>query len=254
MDKTASPFSGKVALVTGGGTGIGRATAERIASLGGQVVIAGRREEPLRNVVSRHPSAISHVVMDQGERDSQTRALDAVRQRHGRLDILVNNAAIQTTKLFIDHEEDEIARLIHVNLTSTTILIHKALPLLIASKGNIVNVTSAGGRYCGVPSGQISVYSASKAGLNHLTRVLASELGAHGVRVNAVAPGLTDTEIAAEAFANDATLAYCKSITALGRAGTPDEVARAICFMASEDGGWVTGQVLDASGGFWLTA
>lgn len=246
-------FDGKVAFITGGGTGIGRATAERIVSSGGKVVIAGRREQPLVEMVSRHPGNASHVVMDLADWQSQANALDAVMDRHGRLDILVNNAAIQITKSFSDHEEQEIAAVVNVNLTSTAVLIHKTLPYLKASKGNIVNVSSAGGRYCGVPSGMISAYSASKAGLNHLTRVLASELGAHHVRVNAVAPGLTNTEIAASALGNPQILEFCKSITALGRIGEPDDVAKVVCFLASEQAGWVTGQLIDATGGFWLT-
>jgi NAD(P)-dependent dehydrogenase (short-subunit alcohol dehydrogenase family) len=128
-------FAGKGAFITGGGTGIGRATTERIVAQGGKAVIAGRREGPLREVAARFPHSIAHVVMDLGDWTAQSRALEHVISRYGRLDILINNAATQTTKLFVDHTEDEIAQIMHINLTSTAVLIHKALPHLIASRG-----------------------------------------------------------------------------------------------------------------------
>ncbi|HKY92822.1 MAG TPA: SDR family oxidoreductase [Nevskiaceae bacterium] len=247
-------FDGKVAFVTGGGTGIGRATALRLADRGCRVVVAGRREGPLAETASRMPDRISHVTLDLGNWAAQSKVLESVHERHGRLDILVNNAATQTTATFLDHTEEQIARNIHVNLTSTAILIRKALPRLIEARGTIVNVTSAAARYCGTPGSGVPAYAASKAGLNHLTRVLASELGVHGIRVNAVAPGLTDTEIAAAAFENAAIARACADITPLRRNGTPDDVAKAICWIASDEAGWITGQVLDATGGFWLSA
>jgi NAD(P)-dependent dehydrogenase (short-subunit alcohol dehydrogenase family) len=247
-------FEGRVALVTGGGTGIGRAIAERLADAGCKVVIAGRREARLVEVARERPDSISHVVMDLGNWNDHDKALTTVVERHGRLDILVNNAAISSVKPFIDLSREEIASNIHINLTSTALLMHSALPYLIKTKGNIVNVSSANGRYCGMPYTQTSAYSAAKAGINHLTRILATEVGQHGVRVNAVAPGLTDTEMAATAFANPDFMKALVAVTPLGRAGMPDDVAKVVCFMASDEAAWVTGQLVDASGGFAMAA
>lgn len=246
-------FKGKVALITGGGTGIGRATAIRLADAGCQVMIVGRREGPLIETARERPDHIAPFAMDLGEWAEQRQALEALLERHGKLDILINNAATQTTAMFADHDETQIAQNIHVNLTSTAVLIHKSLPHLIETRGTIVNVSSAAARYCGTPNAMVPAYAAAKAGLNHLTRVLASELGVHGIRVNAVAPGLTDTEIAAGAFENPDIAAACAAATPLGRNGTPDDIAKVICFLASDDAGWVTGQLIDATGGFWLS-
>lgn len=245
-------FDDKVAFVTGGGTGIGRATAERLATSGCKVIVAGRREEPLHNLSALHPDRISYVQLDLADWAAHDRALATVLERHGRLDILVNNAAMSVCKPFVDHNMGEIADVIHVNLTSTAVFTHKAVPHIIATRGNIVNVSSAAGKYTGMPPQMLSAYGASKAGLNHLTRLLATELGGQGVRVNAVSPGFTDTEISAAAFANSAIVDYCVGITPLGRTGQPDDVARVICFLASEDARWVTGQIVDATGGYAL--
>jgi meso-butanediol dehydrogenase/(S,S)-butanediol dehydrogenase/diacetyl reductase len=248
------PFDGKIALITGGGTGIGKATAARIASRGGYVVVAGRRQGPLQETAAAVPERISYVQLDVADRSAQDRALATVIERHGQLDILINNAGTTTTGLFADHTIAEIDANITVNLTSAAVLISKALPHLIKTKGTIVNVSSAAAGYTGMPPGRLAVYAAAKAGLNHLTRVLATEFGAYGIRVNAVAPGLTDTEIAASAFADQSIIDYCVGITPLGRVGQPEDVAKVICFCASEEAAWVTGQVIDASGGYWLSS
>lgn len=242
----------KVALVTGGGTGIGRAVAERLAAQDIAVVVAGRREAPLRATAATAPDRISTVQMDLGSEADQDRAIRTVLDRHGRLDMLVNNAATQTTALFADHSRDDIVRNVHVNLTSTMLLTHKALPHLIASRGSIVIVSSAAARYQAMPPAQLSAYSASKAGLNQFVKVLATEVGPEGVRVNAVAPGFTDTEIAATGFANQDLVDYIVGITPLRRTAVPDDVARVVVWLLGEDAGWVTGQIVDATGGLWM--
>lgn len=242
----------KVALITGGGTGIGRATAERLAAQGCAVVVAGRREGPLQVAAASAPDLISYVKMDLANEDDQDEAIATVIARHGRLDMLVNNAATQKTGLFVDHSRDDIISNVHVNLTSTMLLTHKAIPHLIKVKGSIVMVSSAAARYQGMPPAQLSAYSASKAGLNQFTKVIATELGPQGVRVNAVAPGFTDTEIAAEGFSNKDLVDYIISITPLRRTANPDDVASVVVWLLGEDAGWVTGQIVDATGGLWL--
>ncbi len=246
-------LDGKTALITGGGTGIGRAAAELLAAAGCRVLIGGRREEPLRDVAENSAGMIAWERMDVAQAADRSRVLAAARSTFGRLDILINNAAASVTAEFDAQSPEQIRRQIEVNLVAPMLLVHEALPLL-ARGGSIVNVTSAGARYQGMPPAGMAAYAPSKAGLNQFTRVLATELGQKGIRVNAVAPGLTDTEIAAEAVNDEARAAACVQITPLGRVGQPIDVARVIVFLVSDAAAWVTGQVIDASGGFWLSA
>lgn len=246
-----SDLDGKTALITGGGTGIGRATAELLAAAGCRVLIGGRREAPLRSVSESSAGMITWERMDVAQATDRSRTLAAARNAFGRLDILINNAGASVTANFDAQSPDQIRMQIEVNLVAPMLLVHEALPLFPGG-GSIVNVTSAGGRYQGMPPAGMSAYAPSKAGPNQFTRVLATELGPKGIRVNAVAPGLTDTEIAAEAVNNEALVPELVAITPLGRVGQPIDVARVILFLVSDAAAWVTGQVVDASGGFWL--
>lgn len=246
-------LDGKVALITGAGTGIGKGTALMFAEQGAKVVIAARREEPLKQTCALAPDSISWVQMDLDDAGDRARALAAVIERHGKLDVLVSNAGYQLWKTFAETSDDEIDALFHTNLAATTRFIKQALPLLKASGGNIVIVSSTAARYTVVPSQKLAVYSASKAGLNQLARTLAPELGPLGIRINVVAPGLTRGEYSDESLGDDeVTNAWIRSVTPLGRAGEPADVARSITFLASDMASWVTGQVLDASGGWQI--
>jgi NAD(P)-dependent dehydrogenase (short-subunit alcohol dehydrogenase family) len=245
-------LDGKAVLITGAGTGIGRATAELFAAEGAFVVIAARREHKLREVSATAPDRISDVQMDLANGADRQRALEFVLGRHGRLDVLVNNAANQLWKPFLEQTEDEIDAVIDTNLISTAKLIHAAVPHLQHTGGCIVNVSSTASRYSPMPSQNLTTYSASKAGLNMLTRTLAAELGPLGIRVNAVAPGLTWGEQASVTLEKSELHPTLTSMTALGRIGQPIDVARVILFMTSPQAAWVTGQVLDASGGWQI--
>jgi NAD(P)-dependent dehydrogenase (short-subunit alcohol dehydrogenase family) len=245
-------IEGKVALITGGGTGIGRAAAELFAAHGARVVIAGRRAEPLQSVAAASAGRITFVTMDLTARQDRARALAEVVARHDRLDILVNNAAALASAEFMELTDEDIANVVHTNLISTALMIKEAVPHLRKTAGNIVNISSAAAHHVSVPSNCLSIYSASKAGLNQLTRALAPELGRLGIRINCVAPGFTDTDLAAPAVRDPAVCAMLVAQTPLGRLGQPQDVAQSILFMAGARAGWVTGQVLDASGGHWL--
>jgi len=247
-------LEGKVALVTGGGTGIGKGTALRFVQEGATVVIAARRLDKLEAVAALSPGAISAVRMDLNDADERAAALDTVIARHGRLDVLVSNAGAQLWKSFAETGDDEIDEIYRTNLSSTVRLVKQTLPHLQASGGNIVIVSSTAGRFVVSPSQLLSVYGASKAGLNQFTRALAPEIGPLGVRINAVAPGLTRGEYADEGLSqNDAaTQDWIRSVTPMGRMGEPDDIARVIAFMASDYASWVTGQVIDASGGWQI--
>jgi len=131
-------------------------------------------------------------------------------------------------------------------------LIQRAVPYLAETKGNVVNVSSVAGKYTGMPPQNLSAYSASKSGLNQLTRILATELCGKGIRVNAVSPGVTRSEMASGVFADKELIARNIAETPLGRTGTSTDIARVIAFVASEEAGWVTGQIIDATGGYHL--
>jgi NAD(P)-dependent dehydrogenase (short-subunit alcohol dehydrogenase family) len=249
-------LQGKVALITGAGTGIGKGTAMLFAAEGAKVVIAARREGPLQETCALAPDSISYVQMDLNSHDDRANALKTVIDRHGRLDVLVSNAGAQLWKSFEDTTDEEIEDIYQTNLASTVRFIKQAVPYLEQSKGNIVIVSSTAGRYVLCPSQWLSVYGASKAGLNHFTRAAAPELGPKGIRINAVAPGLTRGEYAdgSRSFDDEETAAWVRSVTPLGRMGEPEDVAKVIAFMASDQASWVTGQVLDASGGWQVAA
>ena len=249
-------LEGKVALITGAGTGIGKGTALMFAREGAKVVIAARREGPLQETCAQAPGAISYVRMDLTSHDERAAALAAVIARHGKLDVLVSNAGAQLWKDFAETTDEEIEEIYNTNLTSTVRFLKQAMPLLEASKGNIVIISSTASRYVVSPSQKLSVYGASKAGLNQLGRTLAPELGPKGIRINVVAPGLTRGEYSDEGLSqNDiATQDWVRSVTPLGRIGEPEDIANVVTFMASDMASWVTGQVIDASGGWQISA
>ncbi|MCW1429764.1 SDR family NAD(P)-dependent oxidoreductase [Novosphingobium sp. JCM 18896] len=248
-------LEGKVALITGAGTGIGKGTALMFAAEGAKVVIAARREAPLQAVSALAPGSISYVQMDLTSAEDRARALQTVIDRHGKLDVLVSNAGAQLWKSFAETSDEEIETIFATNLAATTRLFKQALPHLEASRGNIVIVSSTASHYTLVPTQKLSVYGASKAGLNQLTRTLAPELGPLGIRINAVAPGLTRGEYSGESLdleADQATRDWIASVTALGRMGEPSDIAEAITWLASDRAAWITGQVIDASGGWQI--
>lgn len=249
-------LDGKVALVTGAGTGIGKGIATLFAAEGAKVLIAARREEKLLHTVAEAPDSISHVIMDLCDKDQRERALATAVDRYGKLDVLVTNAGAQYYGPFMEMTDEAIAEIYATNLTAITLLIKSAVPLLSASKGNIVNISSTAGRFAPVPSQLMIPYSASRAGTNQMTRTMAAEFGPMGIRVNAVAPGLTYGEVSGAMLLDkpDAPIATLNSLTALGRVGQPVDIARVCLFLASELAGWVTGQIIDASGGWQIPA
>ena len=248
-------LDGKVALITGAGTGIGKGTALRFAAEGAKVVIAARREEKLLETCALAPDSISCVRMDLNNAQERAAALAATAERHGQIDVLVSNAGSQLWKSFADTSDEEIEDIYRTNLASTVRFVKQAVPYLEASRGNVVIVSSTASRYVLSPSQLLSVYGASKAGLNQFTRAVAPELGPLGIRINAVAPGLTRGEYADEGVdtSNPDVQAWIRSVTPLGRIGEADDIARVIAFMASDMASWVTGQVIDASGGWQIS-
>lgn len=245
----AGRLHGKVAFVTGGGSGIGAATAERFASEGAVVVICGRRKEPLDEVVERIRAAGGQgeaVVADVSDEEAFVGALEACAARHGRLDILVNNAMAFT---YGPIEGTSTADW-HANFTTsvdgTFWGTRTAMRLMKAGGGSIVIISSICGTL-GTP--WMAGYSAAKAAVINFSRTAAAEGAAHGVRVNVVIPAVVETPATAGMLADEASRQNTEKLIPMGRVGTAAELANAVLFLASDEASYVTGATLPVDGG-----
>jgi NAD(P)-dependent dehydrogenase (short-subunit alcohol dehydrogenase family) len=243
-------YSDKVVLVTGGGAGIGHAAALRFAAQGAQVVITGRRAEPLMAIAREHAN-IDYIVADAASADAASQTVRTIIERFGRLDVLVNNAGAGAIMPLAEAGVEQIANIFAVNVFGPSLLATAALPHLKAAGGSIVNVSSTFGHKA---AAALSHYAASKAALEHLTRCWALELAADGVRVNAVAAGPTETDFLVERMGLSDEQAEAvkqdeRARIPLGRRGTPDEVAQWIVALASPAGAWMTSQIITVDGG-----
>ena len=243
-----SRFTNRVALITGGGTGIGRASAELIAAEGGQVVVVGRREEPLAALAKEYPDNIHYTTADLAAADGAKRAVEYTLQKFDRLDILINNAGVGILGPLAELDDKSLDLLYSVNVTGLLRITREALPALTKNHGAVVNISSTVAQAAFPGS---AAYAGTKAAVERITASLATELGGTGVRVNAVAPGVTETDMAKDAL-NDEMKAMMISQTPLGRIGQPGDIAKAVAFLASDDASWITGQILQSSGGFML--
>jgi meso-butanediol dehydrogenase/(S,S)-butanediol dehydrogenase/diacetyl reductase len=246
MGQVSYDFTGQVVLITGGGTGIGRGMAESFARAGATVVVGGRRIEPLQALCSQFPGQADFVQLDVGIEAERQAAIRQVIDRHGRLDVLINNALSYTGAPLDVLSVEEIESMYRVLLQGTVMMTRAALPHLIASCGSVLNTSSVAGRFVEPLTG--AVYGSAKAGVNQFTRILAAELAAKGVRVNAIAPGSTATE----AMVAEQEQLYI-DMTPMGRLGVPADIAAVALFLASDGGGWVTGQIIDVSGGLGIS-
>ncbi len=242
-------FEKLIGLVTGGSTGIGAAVARELAQEGATVLITGRHEETLRASAAQHP-AIRYIVADVSKAADSARVIEELRTKYGRLDVLVNNAGIAPIRPLTDASPDHVREVLEVNVVGLIEITRLALPLLRASKGNIVNVASV---LADKPFANLSVYSASKAALVALSRSWAQELAADGIRVNVVNPGPIDTPIygkmglSSEAF--DGLAASVLAMVPSRRFGTAAEVAPVVAFLASSEASYVTGARYTVGGG-----
>ena len=248
-DTTANPFrlEGDVALVTGGGTGLGRAAARRLADAGAKVVITGRREDVLKTAAAE--LGVGYAVHDVTQLDAAGRLLEQVADRcGGPPTILVNNAGINLKKPAVETTEAEFERVMLTNVTGAFALSRAAAPAMIQRGGGSILFIASMASLFGIPG--VVAYTASKTAVVGLVRSLAVDLSPSGVRVNAVAPGWIDSAMLRKSFDGDAQRRdKILARTPLGRVGEPDDVAQALVYLASPAAKFVTGVVLPVDGG-----
>ncbi|KAK0411320.1 hypothetical protein QR680_005599 [Steinernema hermaphroditum] len=247
-------LAGKVALITGASSGIGRETALLFNKLGASLILTGRRSDALEelkaDIMRSGRANVFDVSADITEPRQVEDLVEKALRRFNKLDVLVNSAGIIERGSIEDTNLEQFDRVMNINLRSLFHLTSLLVPHLVTSKGSIVNVSSVNGirSFPGV-----LVYNISKAGIDQFTRCVALELASKGVRVNAVNPGVTATELHKRGGLDEAGysafLQHSKTTHALGRVGNPTEVANAIAFLASEASSFITGASLPVDGG-----
>ena len=242
-------MQGKVAFVTGAGTGIGAATAVRLAEEGATVVICGRRQAPLDEVVAQIKAAggkAEAVQADVSDEAGFTAAIEAAAQRHGKLDVLVNNAMAYSWGSIEDTSTADWHSNFSTSVDGTFWGTRAAMKLMKAQGGSIINVSSI----CGLlGTAQMSGYSAAKAAIINFSRAAAAEGAAQGIRVNVVIPAVVETPATAGMLSDDASRQNTEKLIPMGRVGQPEELANAILFLASDEASYITGAALPVDGG-----
>jgi NAD(P)-dependent dehydrogenase (short-subunit alcohol dehydrogenase family) len=246
-DVIARDFAGRVAIVTGAARGLGRAAAARLHERGASVAVNVRGEERAERTARKIGDDVLGVPGDIAAAGVPETIVRQTLERFGRIDILINNAALPLTTRFEQISIEEWRQVMDVNLTAPFLLMQAVVPeMKRQGYGRIVNISSTAGRMVSTLGG--AHYTSSKAGLLGLTRAAAKELGRHGITVNAVCPGMIDTELTRES-ASPELLERLAQTYPISRLGTSLEVADLICFVASERAGYITGASLDINGG-----
>lgn len=251
-----SSLKDKVVLITGASSGIGAGTAIHFAKLGCLLALNGRNEDNLKSVVKQCEDTglskenILTIIGQVEDQQSCEKIINDTVKHFGRLDSLINNAGTLVTGSFETMSVEDFDRQMNVNVRSVFLLMKLAIPHLKMTKGTIVNVSSVAGLRS-FPN--IAAYATSKAAVDQMTRCTALDLAPYGIRVNAVNPGVIVTDIHRRAGMSEKDYAefleHSRSTHALGRAGTVEEVAKAIAFLASDDSTFTTGETLTVDGG-----
>ena len=244
-------LEGKIALVTGGNSGIGLATAKRFVSEGGYVFITGRRKPALDAAVKEIGRNVTAVQGDASNLEDLDRLFAQIEREKGKLDIVFANAGVARYAPLGNISEELFDSIFNTNVKGVLFTVQKALPLLPDGASIILNASIVGSK--GLPAN--SVYSATKAAVRSFARTWTTDLKSRRIRVNAVSPGATDTPgfddlLASSSEVGQERKKMISTVTPLGRLGTPDEIAKAVVFLASDDSSYVTGAELFVDGGF----
>jgi NAD(P)-dependent dehydrogenase (short-subunit alcohol dehydrogenase family) len=239
-------FTGKTACVTGAASGIGRAAASLLVELGALVYIADRDQKGLETLAAERPGAFKPIVYDQAKRESVEQLASAV----GALDVLINNAGVLLYEPLLDLKWDDLERVVATDLVGAIGLTRLVAPAMIARKTGAIVHTGSQLTFNGAEFR--AVYAAAKAGISQFVKTAALEWGPHGIRVNCVAPGRTLTAINRHLLSDPAEYAEAIKRIPLGRFGQPEDIARAMVFLASDASSYVTGQTLVVDGGWVL--
>ena len=240
-------FEGRVAIVTGAGSGIGEATTRAFVDEGASVVLTDSVDEKVRAVGDSLPSdRVVALHADVASPADWQRVVDTAIERFDRIDVLVNNAGTFSSGDITDITPDEWHRVIETDLSSVFYGTRAALPFLRATKGSIVNTSSVSGEDA---DWRMSPYNAAKGGVSNFTKAAALDNGQFGVRVNAVAPGLVWTDLTQDQAEDEELQEKFEGRIALGRAGRAHEVAAAVLFLASDAASFITGAILPVDGG-----
>jgi len=242
-------LDGKIALITGGNSGIGLATAKRFVEEGAYVFITGRRKANLDEAVKQIGRNVTGVQGDVAKLTDLDRLFEQIKKEKGRLDIVFANAGTAKFAPFGNIDEEHFDSIFGTNVKGLLFSVQKALPLMPAGASVILNASIVGSK--GLPAN--SVYSATKAAVRSFARTWTTDLKARRIRVNAISPGPIETEGIRALMASSATgqdrIKAITSLVPMGRLGTPDEIAKAVVFLASDDSSFVTGIELFADGG-----
>ena len=238
----------KVAIVTGASRGIGEAIAKQLSSCGAKIILIARNSDQLvavKETIISNGGIAESIAGDVSNLNSISEIVTNTIDKWGRIDILVNNAGIARDNIIMRMKEDDWDSVMNINLKGCFNGIKSvARPMIKNKAGRIINITSVTGQ---IGNAGQSNYAASKAGIMGLTKSMAKELGSRNITVNAVAPGYITTDMTNEL--NDEVKEQMKSSIPLGRLGTPDDVANLVCFLASDEAGYITGQTFNVDGG-----
>ncbi len=246
--KSIFSLSGKVALITGGGTGIGFDIARCMVEAGAQVVITGRREEPLKEAVALLGGQAHYVTNDVTDLGSLEGLVEQIETTVGPVDILVNNAGINLKKPALEVTDEEFARIVHTNLHAVFALTRACARRMVERRSGCLLMITSMAAYYGID--RVAAYGASKSAVEGMVRILASEFSGHGVRVNAIAPGFIETEMSRKAMGGDPDRRdRALRRTPMGHFGKPEDIGHAAVFLASDGARYITGASLPVDGG-----